>query len=593
MRALGLFESLRMRRPMRLCDWNVCVARNLVLLILGSSVVGVFPVFEAVAQAPGNLEAIERPSERPFSAPDRSDVDPLIEVLPAIPDAAEGTDRDRRDSDHIRVQRIVFRGNSALETAELMAVAEPFLNRDLNGAGVEALRRRLTKAYVDAGYVNSGALIPRQDASDGTLLVDVLEGQVVEVRLSGLRHYRESVIRQRIVDRLGTPFRIDELENQLRILNQDPRIDQIAARLLPGPSRHEAILEVSIRESDPRRLKFQADNHESPSGGAFAGRLGIGHANAFGLGDEFRLDVSRTEGLTRLSGRYALPLSFARLPTSHLFFEGSLGIAELVENSLRRLEIETESSGLMLGYGQTLYESARDRVDVSIGFERRRSKTSLLGRGFSFGEGPENGRTEISVIRATGEWTHRGRSSVFAFRSLFNFGVDLFSPTVRRGEQPDSVFFSWLGQVRGTYRFPTSGIELRLRGDLQLADRPLLSLEQFSVGGAGSVRGYRRNQLVRDQGFSAALDVQIPLWRSGDGRTLFSAGPFADVGRSWNRDRVTPGIRTLSSLGAGFEWSPLENLNFDLEYAYPIRDAGTSGDLQDESVYFRAVWWAL
>jgi hemolysin activation/secretion protein len=155
------------------------------------------------------------------------------------------------------------------------------------------------------------------------------------------------------------------------------------------------------------------------------------------------------------------------------------------------------------------------------------------------------------------------------------------------------MFFAWLGQLRGVYRHPSTGAELRLRGDLQLADRSLLPLEQFSVGGPGSVRGYRRNQLVRDQGFAAALDLRIPVWRTADARPLVTLGPFIDVGRAWNRDRVTPGIRTLSSIGAALEWTPIPSLAFELEWAYGLRDVDRTSDLQDESVYFKAVWWAF
>jgi hemolysin activation/secretion protein len=48
-------------------------------------------------------------------------------------------------------------------------------------------------------------------------------------------------------------------------------------------------------------------------------------------------------------------------------------------------------------------------------------------------------------------------------------------------------------------RFDTRGDQYVLRNDLQLAKDPLLPLEQFTVGGASTVRGYRENQLVKDK----------------------------------------------------------------------------------------------
>ena len=546
------------------------------------------------------FEPLQRPAERTWPRPPLEPADPPKRfALPPMPEASPGELGRQETAGPLRIQRVSFYGQTVLSTEVLEAEAEKFFgdtaspgeSRTIDAAGLEALRRRITELYVERGYVNSGAIIPPQEVGDGHLAIEIVEGRVAEIRIKGLRHYREATLRDRIAPGLATPFRIHDLEEQMRLLNQDPRIERISARLRPGAARSEAILEILVEEKNPRQLVLGADNHEPRSAGAFAGRLGVGHQNVVGLGDPFRLDVMRTEGATRLTADYALPVHASG---TRLLFGGSLGIAELVNNPFRRLEIESRSYSASLGLGQTLYRSARNALDASLVFERRSSRTSLLGRGFSFTEGPENGRSEISVFRGIGEWTHRRDASILAFRSTFSFGTKLLNPTRQRSSRaPDGLFFSWLGQLRGVYREPTTGTEFRLRGDLQLSDRSLLPLEQFSIGGPGSVRGYRRNQLVRDQGFSAALDVRIPIWRSADARPLLTLGPFVDVGRAWNRDRVTPGIRTLSSLGAGLEWAPLEDLIFELEYAYGIRDVERTGDLQDESIYFKAVWRAF
>jgi hemolysin activation/secretion protein len=358
---------------------------------------------------------------------------------------------------------------------------------------------------------------------------------------------------------------MDRLDRSLRILDQDPRIERLAARLLPGAARGEAILDVVVLEAEPRQLGLFFDNHETPSVGAYAGRIALSHANALGFGDAIGLELTKTEGLTRLRGSYALPLH----PNGpRLLVDGNATLAELVDGAFDDLDIETTNASLGIGLGQTVFHGVDDRVDLSLVFELRRSRTELLGRGFSFGDdGTQSGRAEVRVLRAAADWTHR--------------------------DTPDGVFVSWLGQARGTYRLPRSGVELRLRGDLQLADRPLLSLEQYSVGGPGSVRGVRRNLLVRDQGFAAALDVFVPLWRSADERPIVAFVPFLDVGRAWQRDRPTSGKRTISGAGAGLAWSPHPQLEFEVEFAKAIRETDDSGDLQDDGVYLRAVGWAF
>ena len=53
-----------------------------------------------------------------------------------------------------------FVGNTAIPTAELEAIAKPFLDRPIGNPELEELRLLLSRRYVEAGYVNSGATPP-------------------------------------------------------------------------------------------------------------------------------------------------------------------------------------------------------------------------------------------------------------------------------------------------------------------------------------------------------------------------------------------------------------------------------------------------
>jgi hemolysin activation/secretion protein len=230
----------------------------------------------------------------------------------------------------------------------------------------------------------------------------------------------------------------------------------------------------------------------------------------------------------------------------------------------------------------------------------------LGGDAFPFSEGSENGRSELSVLRSGVAWTRRMSSSALTIRSIVSFGLDALGSTIQHGsafsvpstggvvyvpgDPPDGVFFDWVGQLRYFYRFEATGIEVDLRGDVQLSDRPLMTLEQFVVGGPGSVRGYRTNALAGDGGFSSGLEVRLPLVSTATGRNIVSLLPFADVGRIWNHDRATPGKRTLSSLGAGVEWAPHSALTFRVDAAGALRDVSPKNDLQDYGVTFRVTW---
>ena len=46
---------------------------------------------------------------------------------------------------------------------------------------------------------------------------------------------------------------------------------------------------------------------------------------------------------------------------------------------------------------------------------------------------------------------------------------------------------------------------------MQLTPDPLLPIEQIAIGGIDTVRGYRENQLVVDNGWMTSAELRIPL----------------------------------------------------------------------------------
>lgn len=129
------------------------------------------------------------------------------------------------------------------------------------------------------------------------------------------------------------------------------------------------------------------------------------------------------------------------------------------------------------------------------------------------------------------------------------------------------------------------------RADLQLSDSPLLSLEQLSMGGALTVRGYRENTLVRDNGAIGSLELRLPVWRRPESAFSFVVAPFFDAGRSWNTDRPNDGPKTLLSVGVGGRFAFSHRAQLQVYWGHPIKDVQTAGgaageyNLQDDGIY--------
>ena len=86
-------------------------------------------------------------------------------------------------------------------------------------------------------------------------------------------------------------------------------------------------------------------------------------------------------------------------------------------------------------------------------------------------------------------------------------------------------FLVWRGQAQ-YIRQLSNKTNLLLRGDLQLADRPLVSLEQFRAGGALSVRGYRRDRTLGDNGLFFSTELPHQIWTTSNGNFGLAVSPF-------------------------------------------------------------------
>ena len=121
------------------------------------------------------------------------------------------------------------------------------------------------------------------------------------------------------------------------------------------------------------------------------------------------------------------------------------------------------------------------------------------------------------------------------------------------------------------------------------ADVEAQSLEQFSVGGHDSVRGYREHQIVRDNGLATSLELRLPVWRRPDGRSIVQLASFADIGHGWDdsaRDRSD--AETLASLGLGLRFFPWDRVWGEIYWGGRLKSVpNPHDDLQDEGVYFR------
>ncbi len=492
----------------------------------------------------------------------------------------------------IKVKRFVFIGNTVLKPKQLRKAVAPFLDKkNLTFSQLLEVSKTVTQLYADNGYINSEALIPPQNFQSGlgAIVIQIVEGKIGQINISGsyrLRRY----IRSRLRLAVSPVFNQNRLLEQLSLLQINPLIKTITADLALTPVLGETTLNVSVAANQTIRTQATLDNNRSPSVGSFEKRIQFSDSNVFGLGDGLNLTYSNTLGSNAGQASYSIPLN---PHNTTLQFDYVIVDSSIIERPFNRLNITEADRSYQVTLRQPLLQRANGtsikELAVGITASRLEGDQRLLGKPFPVSPGADDrGRTRISAVRFFQEWNQRGAQGVLSIRSEFSLGVGALDATIHH-TAPDSRFFLWRGQAAWLRRLNRHNLSLLLRTDLQFAARPLSPFEQFTLGGVSTVRGYRQDALLTDNGILGSAELRIPIIANPVNQLLVA--PFIDGGYSFNVKGLNPDPNALVGAGLGIEYQVGERLRMRLDYGIPIISIqNNKRTLQENGLYLSVTY---
>ncbi|QGU32014.1 ShlB/FhaC/HecB family hemolysin secretion/activation protein [Thermochromatium tepidum] len=529
-------------------------------------------------------------SHRGATGPVPMDTLPEEEPPPSAPQPDTGPSPVPPGGPSLLLRGVRFEGGEGLPRDGLESIYRPYLGREVRLADLEELRYRLTKHYVDQGYINSGVIIkPGQTVSDGVVVFQIIAGRLSKIRVSGQGRLRPSYVSGRLQPDPTAPFNREDLQGRFQLLLQDPLIERLNGTLIPGSEPGSAVLDLAVTRARPWELYLRTDNYRPPSTGSERAYVGGVLRNLTGFGDALDLSLGHGyegEGKEGAIG-WSLPLN---VHDTRLSLRYDRSDASLLEEPLADLDIESETQRIELGLSHPLWNTTQGGLRLGLLLSWGENETHLLGIPFSFSEGAVDGISRVAAARFIQEYSRRSTHQAHAVRSVFSYGLDAFDATIHPGHIPDSRFFAWLGQGQSVWRLNERGTQLILRGGVQLAGETLLSLERFSVGGVNTVRGYRENELVGDSGYAASLELRHPVWEGvgfGETQQQIQIAFFFDAGGVWNHGRSDQ-REDLQSLGLGAIWTIQDRLHAECYYGYALSDRPKPAehDLQDDGIHF-------
>jgi hemolysin activation/secretion protein len=249
------------------------------------------------------------------------------------------------------------------------------------------------------------------------------------------------------------------------------------------------------------------------------------------------------------------------------------------------------------------------RFALFLGGGVNHSYTELLGTGFSFCPGAQNGTSKVTQVYGGLDWLLRGSSSVTDLRLTYCRGIDALGATTETVPPTDNfnpnptgataIFgleqlqFVYIQRLNGFSLFSkvNDRAQFLIRATGQISQDPLLSVMKMPVGGVDTVRGFPENSFVRDNGAAATLELQLPVpgYRATPHWSNFVFAPFVDYGRTWDKVNTQPGSgydttvpRYMASAGIGLLWNPFNGFDATVYWG---RDIANNFDGYDPRNY--------
>lgn len=495
-------------------------------------------------------------------------------------------------SQAVSINQVKLIGNTVLNRDEIDLILQSLQDKSSTLEQVKAAAEDITQLYISNGYLTSRAQFDPQDPQsivNGVAQIKAIEGQIERIDVVGTVQTNPDYVRSRVELGISKPFNANAVEDQLRLLKNDPLFKKVTSTLKPSTEADKSLLVVQVEESKQFGGSVSFDNYSPIAVGSERMGVGLSYRNLTGLGDLLSASYYRstTGGSNLYDFSYSIPVNPMNGTVAIRYAPNNYRITD---PDFATFNIRGASSLYDIVYRQPLIRNPREEFALSLGFAHQTGQTFLFENlATPFGIGPDaNGVSTTSVFRFGQDYTLRDNDGTWSLRSQFNLGTGLFNATYVT--TPNAGFFSWSGQAQRVQVLGSDAL-LIASFDSQLSANPLLPSQQFTIGGGQSLRGFRQNARSGDNGIRFSLETRLVAMRDQEtNRAILQIAPFIDLGAIWNHgNNPTPSSSQnfLAAGGLGLIIEPIERFLLRVEAALPfVNLQGLGNNLQDAAVHF-------
>ena len=497
------------------------------------------------------------------------------------------------------INEIRVRGNTLLEKIDVELVMTPFLGADKTVNDVEAARKALEQRYKQAGYPTVMVDTPEQSVEDGTVVFKVTEVKIDNLTITGSGYFSIDRIRKEMPSLAeNNVLHLPSFQEQINQLNMRSTDRTIIPVLKPGRIPGTVDVELKVKEVTPIHGNVEVDNRHSASTTATRASVMLRYDNMWqreqSLSLQYQTAPEKPKEVQVFMANYLAKIG-----------ERNLLAAYWVDSNS---DVAATDAITVIGKGNVY--GAREIVPLPV--LNGRMHNILFGIDYkdftdnSFESGVTSGSTPISYYQLVTQYNlnkqYEDSNHNYAGTTRFNisatYGIGALNQKQiyctstdtekfdqfeckRFGAKPNYFYL----RTGLSHEMPvTNGFSLYLSVQGQLADSPLISNEQFSAGGAATVRGYYESQRLGDSGYLLNVEIRSPSFGKLIAEDIDDLHYILFVDKAQLRTRIPVQSEqpkwNLRSAGIGFRLIAFKSLTAQLDWAYVYNDSDvTEGDI--------------
>jgi hemolysin activation/secretion protein len=488
----------------------------------------------------------------------------------------------------VRFDILEFRvsGNTVLPQVRIEQLLYPFLGPGGDFARIQAAQAALAAEYRAAGYAAAAVDVPEQALDGGVVQLLVVEGVVERLRISGARYVSGRRLGERLPSlRSGRVFHLPSAQQELSALGSDSR--RITPALQAGSQPGTVDVELMVEDRLPLRAGLTVSNAASSNTSQTRLNGEIGYGNLFqrdhSISLSYQLTPEKPDEVRALVGTYVARFRDSRDVLALYAVNTDSDVSAVGD-------ITVLGSGSVFGarYVHPFAgpEGSTRSLTVGIDYKDFDDTTTL---------GTAELESGIRYWKAMLSFTGGSRTERAA--TQFGVGVDLAMRHAGNRQQEfedkrfkgETDFFYLSANLRHERMLPWGDARALVELSARLTEDPLISNEQWGLGGRSSVRGYLESEGLMDYGVGARLTLVEPLLLPGDPATAAESGDgmgwrglvrsldarlYLDWQGGWIHEPL-PDQKDhlyLMSMGLGLTVAGVHGWFGNLDLALPMRD---------------------